>query len=99
MAPGTRYIGLGVEFAVLVGLGFFLGMKLDQALGLPPVVFATVLALLGAFIAFKDLFREVTRSVSSKRREPREPSSRPDDSGPRGDSDPRRSDIEEPPHG
>jgi len=66
--PGnaTRYIALGFQFAVGAALGFFLGMKIDGWLGLPPVVFAPLLSLAAAGAALSGLIREVVRSGSSR---------------------------------
>jgi hypothetical protein len=72
--PGnaTRYISLGLQFAVGAALGFYLGMKIDGWLGLPPVVFAPLLSLAAAGAALSGLIREVLRSGSPRNGSERE---------------------------
>jgi hypothetical protein len=55
-----------LQFAVGAALGFYLGLKLDGWLGLPPVVFAPLLSLAAAGAALSGLIREVVRSGSRR---------------------------------
>ena len=91
--PGaTRYISLGLQFAVGAALGFYLGMKLDGWLGLPPVVFAPLLSLAAAGAALSGLIREVVRSGSRQDRTERRDRTERQDGTEREDAQERDSD-------
>ena len=62
----VRYSHLGIQFALVVLLGIFLGVRLDRKLGTGSIL-TLVGTFVGAGIGFYVLYRETSRSQADPR--------------------------------
>jgi F0F1-type ATP synthase assembly protein I len=57
-----RYSGLGIQIAITIGLGVFIGIELDKWLKTPKpyftIVFSFLFLVIGFYLGFKDLLKK-----------------------------------------
>ena len=63
-AASGKYAGLGLQLAASIGLFLFLGWKLDQRLGVTPLL-TIIGAFVGAGAGFYSLYRHVILDTQS----------------------------------